>query len=176
VAGAGARVAVLAVAAMAALAGCEPWRCDFESHGACVEFETNPPDVHAAKQRMDRLLDLELPYWNLHKLDGWRILYRDTAQYECYLTARNDGCTDYINHTLSIRLRDEDGACFEAAELLHELGHYALGDPTHSNPLWKGVDDQFAPVVWDRPDAPRPCRDTFAGVRTGMWTVNIDGF
>ena len=47
---------------------CDPWRCDFHSHGACVEFETDPPDLAVAKPRVDALLDRELPFWGLSNL------------------------------------------------------------------------------------------------------------
>jgi hypothetical protein len=164
------------VAAVAALAGCDPWHCAFESHGACVEFTQPPPDLAAAKVRMDRLLDLELPYWGLSSLEGWRIQYRESPDYPCYLADRNDGCTDYLEHTLSVRLHADSHGCFEAAELLHELGHYRLGDPMHSNAQWDGVEGQFAGVVWDRPDAPPECVARYGGITTGMWHVNRNSF
>ncbi|ACL66538.1 conserved hypothetical protein [Anaeromyxobacter dehalogenans 2CP-1] len=170
----GAGAAVAAAAALLSLAACDPWHCSFESHGACVEFESPPADLEAARARMDRLLELELPFWNLHSLSGWRIQYRDTTEYVCYLATRNEGCTDYIQHTLSLHVPDDSGGCFEAAELLHELGHYKLGDPTHSNPRWKDVDAAFAGIVWDRPDAPAECRKRYQGIRLGMWPVGTD--
>ncbi|MGC3996788.1 MAG: hypothetical protein QM767_04340 [Anaeromyxobacter sp.] len=163
-----------ALAAGWLLCGCDPWRCDFDSHGACIEFETDPPDLAAAKVRVDRILDLEMGYWNLHDLSGWRVLYRDSADYVCYLSTRNDGCTDYPNHTLSVLVPAEARDCFEAAELLHELGHYELGDPMHANPAWDGVDPRFAPFVWDRPDAPASCVDAYRGIRLGVWQVHRD--
>ncbi len=166
---------MLGVAA-AALSGCHTWHCDFDSHGACVEFPSPPADVAATKQRMDRLLDLELPYWGLSSLSGWRIQYRDTTDYPCYLNDRNDGCTDFIEQTMSVRLPPDAPDCFEAAELLHELGHYDLGDPMHSNPLWDGVDGQFAGIVWRRPDAPPECTKRWAGISSGVWPVNRNGF
>ncbi|WP_248354102.1 hypothetical protein [Anaeromyxobacter oryzae] len=170
----------LLLAALATLTvgvtACDPWRCDFDSHGACIEFETNPADLAAAQARVDRLLDLELPYWNLHRLGGWRIQFRDTPEYVCYLATRNEGCTDYVNKTISVRVPPDSMGCFEAAELLHELGHYALGDPMHANPAWAGVDAQFAGIVWDRPDAPASCVRRYGGIRHGMWPVNMDGF
>jgi hypothetical protein len=169
-------LAACLVALAAGLGGCDPWRCDFESHGACIEFETNPPHLDAARARVDRLLDLELPYWNLHSLSGWRIQFRESPEYVCYLATRNEGCTDYVNKTLSVRVPPESRDCFEAAELLHELGHYALGDPMHSAPGWKGVADQFAPIVWDRADAPGSCVRRYHGIREGMWPVNMDSF
>lgn len=159
-----------------ALAACDPWRCDFESHGACIEFETDPPDLGAARLRVDALLAAELPYWNLTRLSGWRIQFRDTAEYTCYVAARNDGCTDYLQQTMSVRVPVDGDGCFEASELLHELGHYALGDPTHVSPRWRGVEAQFAPMVWDRPDADPLCLARYGGVREGMWTVNLNGF
>ena len=66
--------------------------------------------------------------------------------------------------------------CFEAAELLHELGHYTLGDPMHSAPAWSGVDARFAPIVWDRPDAPASCVARWRGVTSGAWPVNGNAF
>jgi hypothetical protein len=165
------------VAALAALAACDPWHCAFESHGACVEYATTPPrDLAAAKRRMDALLDLELSYWGLSNLGGWRIQYRDSADYPCYLADRNDGCTDYLHNTLSVRLHSDSAGCFEAAELLHELGHYRLGDPMHSNDLWGGVEGQFARFVWDRPDAAPECVARYHGIVTGMWHVNRNAF
>lgn len=170
-------VSIAAVAALGgALAGCDPWRCDFESHGACIEFETDPPDLAAAQVRVDRLLDLELPYWNLHSLSGWRIQFRDGPEYVCYLATRNEGCTDYMTKTISVRVPVNSRGCFEAAELVHELGHYALGDPVHANPRWAGVDARFGPVVWDRPDAPEACVDRYKGNRFGMWPVVMNQF
>jgi hypothetical protein len=165
-----------ALAAALTLAGCSPWHCDFESHGACIEFERDPPDLEAARARVDRLLELELPYWDLHDLSGWRIQFRTGSAYVCYLATRNDGCTDYLEKTLSVRVPEDCAGCFEAAELQHELGHYALGDPMHANPLWDGVDARFAPVVWDRPDAAPECRTRYDGLREGMWPVNRNSF
>jgi hypothetical protein len=162
--------------ALAALTGCDRWACDFESHGACVEFTQDPPDLEEARRRVDRLLELELPYWGLASLDGWRIQFRDTAEYPCYVAARNDGCTDYIEQTMSVRVPPDAKGCFEAAELLHELGHYELGDPMHSSPRWDGVDAQFAPMVWERPDAPPECVKRYGGIRSGVWPVTRDRF
>jgi len=172
------RAAILAGAlgALAVLSGCEPWRCDFESHGACIEFTKDPPDVSLARRRMDALLALELPYWGLSRLDGWRIQLRETAEYPCYFADRNEGCTDYIEHTISVRLPQDARGCFEAAELMHELGHYELGDPMHSNPLWTGIDAQFARIVWDRPDAPPECVERYSGITAGVWPVRRHRF
>jgi hypothetical protein len=164
------------LAAALALAGCDPWACDFESHGACVEFETDPPDLADARRRVDALLATELPFWGLSNLDGWRVQYRDGAEYMCYLTQRNDGCTDYLEKTLSVRVPPDAPGCFEAAELLHELGHYALGDPMHSAPRWRDVEAQFAPIVWDRPDAQSACVERYRGIHAGVWTVREDRF
>ncbi len=166
----------MACAVAVALSGCNAWSCDLHSHGACVEFATPPADLAAAQRRMDRLLELELPYWGLSSLDGWRIQYRDSPDYTCYMVDRNDGCTDYVKQTLSLRLPPDVPGCFEAAELLHELGHYALGDPMHSNPHWAGVDTQFAGIVWDRPDAPPECVARYKGIVAGMWVVNQNSF
>nr|WP_242395566.1 hypothetical protein [Anaeromyxobacter sp. SG63] len=174
--GGGRRRSLAALAALAAtaagVAGCEPWRCDFDSHGACVEFVTDPADLADAKARVDRILDLELPYWNLHSLSGWRIQYRDSPEYVCYFSSENEGCTDYLNQTLSVRVPPDSEGCFEAAELLHELGHYELGDPMHASSRWDGVDGEFAAMVWDRPDAAEPCVRRYGGIRSGMWPVN----
>jgi hypothetical protein len=174
----GARAGILAgaVAALAALPACEPWRCDFESHGACVEFTRDPPDLALAQARMDALLALELPYWGLSSLAGWRIQIRDSAEYPCYFADRNEGCTDYVAKTLSVRLPPDARGCFEAVELLHELGHYELGDPMHSNRLWDGIDAQFSRIVWDRPDAPPECVERYGGITTGVWPVRRHAF
>lgn len=163
-------------AAALALCACEPWRCDFHSHGACVEFTEDPPDLADAEARMDALLARELPFWGLSSLGGWRIQYRDTSDYPCYLADRNDGCTDYIEKTLSVRIPPGADGCFEAAELLHELGHYALGDPMHSNDRWRDVEPAFARMVWDFPEAPEECVSAYFGRTLGMWPVHIDGF
>jgi hypothetical protein len=64
---------IWACAAALTLASCSPWSCDFHSHGACVEFVRQPADLQDAQRRMDRLLELELPYWGLSNLSGWRI-------------------------------------------------------------------------------------------------------
>lgn len=170
------RLFACALAALAALSGCDPWRCDFESHGACVEFTKDPANLAAAQRRVDALLALELPYWGLSSLDGWRIQFRETADYPCYFADRNDGCTDYVEHTLSVRLPPDSRGCFEAAELLHELGHYRLGDPMHSSSHWDGVDAQFARIVWDRPDAPPECVARYGGITAGIWPVRRNAF
>jgi hypothetical protein len=169
-------VAIGACAAALSLAGCESWSCDFHSHGACVEFLRKPRDLAAAQQRMDRLLELELPYWGLSSLGGWRIQFRESPDYPCYMVDLNDGCTDYLEQTISVRLPPEMPECFEAAELLHELGHYELGDPMHSSPRWDGVEDAFAPIVWDRPDAPRECLARYRGIVSGVWVVHKNSF
>jgi hypothetical protein len=164
------------VAGALALAGCDPWDCDFQSHGACIEFETDPPDLAEATRRVDALLETELPFWGLSNLEGWRVQYRNGAEYSCYLAQRNDGCTDYLEKTLSVRVPPGASDCFEAAELLHELGHYALGDPMHSSPRWEDVEAQFAPIVWDHPDAPAACVERYRGIRMGVWSVREDHF
>jgi hypothetical protein len=159
-----------------ALAGCQPWHCDFESRGACIEFKNDPPDMEEARVRMDRLLELELAFWGLANLDGWRIQFRDSASYPCYFADRNDGCTDYLERTISVRLPPDVPGCFEATELLHELGHYELGDPMHSNARWADLDAAFAGIVWDRPDAPPECVERYAGITSGVWPVTRHGF
>jgi hypothetical protein len=165
-----------AACALAALAACDPWNCDFESHGACIEFTTDPPDMDAARLRVDALLARELPFWGINSLSGWRIQYRDTTEYSCYLAASSEGCTDYLEKTMSVRVPPTARGCFEAAELLHELGHYELGDPMHSNDLWKDLDGAFARMVWDFPGAPPECVSRYKGVTTGMWAVTPDHF
>lgn len=165
----------LAGAALA-LASCAPWDCDFDSHGACVEFETDPPDLDEAKARVDALLARELPFWGLANLSDWRVQFRDGAEYACYLAQRNDGCTDYVEKTLSVRVPPDAPGCFEAAELLHELGHYALGDPMHSAARWRDVEAAFAPLVWDHPAAPDACVKRYEGIRSGVWAVGEDRF
>jgi len=166
----------LAAGALLTLAACDTWRCDFESHGACIEFATDPPDLEAARLRVDALLDRELPFWGLSSLGGWRIQFRDTANHPCYLASSSEGCTDYVEKTISVRVPATSAGCFEASELLHELGHYALGDPMHSNSLWKGVDSAFAEMVWNFRDAPSECVERYKGITTGMWSVTIDQF
>lgn len=161
---------------MACLAGCEPWRCDFESRGACIEFTTDPADMADAQRRVEALLERELAYWGLANLSGWRIQFRDTLDRQCYLAAESEGCTDYVDKTISVRVPPGAAGCFEASELLHELGHYQLGDPMHSNQLWEGVGPAFPAMVWSFPDAPPECVRRYKGVTTGMWTVNIDHF
>ena len=170
------RSGLLWAAAALLLAGCDPWKCDFYSHGACVEFTSDPPDLSAAHARVDALLDRELPFWGLAHLGGWRVQFRTRIDRPCYLAQESEGCTDFLEKTISVHIPSFAGGCFEAAELLHELGHYDLGDPMHSNPTWGGVSAAFAPMVWDYPGAPKDCVETFKGVTTGMWTVNINGF
>lgn len=165
-----------AACALALLAGCDPWRCDFDSHGACIEFTSDPPDLEAARVRVEALLARELPFWDISSLSGWRIQFRDTTEYSCYLAASSEGCTDYVEKTLSVRVPPTSAGCFEAAELLHEIGHYALGDPMHSNPRWEEVDAAFARMVWDHPGAPAECVERYRGVTTGIWAVTPDRF
>jgi hypothetical protein len=169
---------VAAWACLAALAasGCDQWMCDFHSHGACVEFVREPKDLAAAQRRVDRLLELELPFWGLSSLSGWRVQYRESSEYTCYMIENNDGCTDYAKNTISVRLPPDAPDCFEAAELLHELGHYELGDPMHSNPRWADVEGQFAAMVWDRPDAAPECVARYRGITTGVWVVHRNSF
>ncbi len=165
-----------AAAAALAVTGCSNWKCDFESHGACIEFVTAPADLQATKARVDALLDRELPFWGLANLGGWRVQFRDSAKYDCYFASENEGCTDYLDQTLSVRIPPDGEGCFEAAELLHELGHYELGDPMHSSPRWRGVEAQFAPMVWDYPGAPPECVRRYQGITTGVWTVSFNSF
>jgi len=158
------------------LAACSQGPCDFHSHGACVEFTydtTATPDVQA---RVDRLLELEMAFWGLHHLGGWKVQFRGTPEYLCYVSARNDGCTNYFNREISVRVLPDSEGCFESSELLHELGHYTLGDPAHSDPRWRDVDGQFAGIVWQRDDAAESCRHRYRDIFVGMWPVRIDGF
>ena len=152
-----------------------PWRCDFDSHGACVEFEdrSRPTSADGEPARRTRSSTRELPFWGLSNLDGWRIQYRNDAGVRLLpRRAATTGCTDYLEKTLSVRIPPDAGGCFEAAELLHELGHYELGDPMHSNSRWKRRGgDQFAPMVWDRPDAAPECVERYHGIRARRsWT------
>jgi hypothetical protein len=165
-----------ALAPLAVLPACSPWSCDFDSHGACIEFVAKPANMDDARRRVDALLGRELAYWNLANLDGWRVQFRESAEYTCYFAARNEGCTDYVERTLSVRIPPDSMGCFEAAELLHELGHYELGDPMHSNPVWRNVDAQFAPMVWDHEGAPPECIKRYGGITSGIWTVESDSF
>ena len=165
-----------ACAAALALCACDRWACDLYSHGACVEFPNPPANPATAQQRVDRLLELELPYWGLSRLSGWRVQFRESSEYPCYMVDRNDGCTDYLKQTISIRLPPDAPSCFEAGELLHELGHYALGDPMHSNERWEGVEGEFAGIVWDRPDAPPECVAHYRGTVAGEWVVHRNAF
>lgn len=165
-----------AIAALLSLSACQRWNCSFDSHGACIEFDYEEPDLADAKARVDRLLDLELAFWDLSKLDGWRLQFRRSSSYPCYFATRNDGCTDYLSQTISVRVPPDAPDCFEAAEVLHELGHYKLGDPMHSASRWKDVDAQFSTMVWDRPDAAPACVERYEGIRSGMWPVRVDGF
>lgn len=170
------RVAWLAAAAAFATAGCSSWRCDFDSHGACIEFVTPPADIQAARVRVDALLDRELAFWGLSSLEGWRVQFRDSASYDCYFATENEGCTDFLDKTLSVRIPPQSGGCFEAAELLHELGHYELGDPMHSSSRWHGIEAAFAPMVWDHPGAPPECVRRYRGITSGVWAVRYDSF
>lgn len=166
----------VAAAALLLLSGCEPWDCAFESHGACIEFADEPADLEDAQRRTDRLLEIGLAFWGLANVDDWRIQFRTSSDYPCYFATRNEGCTDYIAKTISVRIPPDAPDCFEAAEVLHELGHYELGDPMHSSDRWKGVDAQFAAMVWDRPDAAPSCVERYQGIHEGMWPVRIDAF
>lgn len=165
-----------AAAAAALLSGCSPWHCNFESHGACIEFTTPPGDLTATQARVDALLDRELPYWGLSGLSGWRIQFRDSANHPCYLAAESEGCTDYVENTISVHVPATSLGCFEAAELLHELGHFSLGDPMHSNDLWAGVEPAFPRMVWDFPGAPAECIARYQDVTSGMWIVQQNHF
>ncbi len=165
-----------ALAPVLALPACSSWNCDFDSHGACIEFVTKPANLEDTRRRVDALLEIELAYWGLSNLSGWRVQFRDSAEYTCYFAATNEGCTDYVDHTLSVFVRPDSMGCFEAAELLHELGHYRLGDPMHSSSGWRGVDAQFAPTVWNRPDAPPECVERYGGITSGPWAIRYDSF
>lgn len=170
------RLAGFTVCVGALLAGCAAGPCDLHSHGACVSFTYDASGIPDLQARVDRLLELEMPFWGLHHIAGWRIEFRNTNHYNCYLNLSNSGCTDFLSQEISVYVQPTFGECFEAAQLLHELGHYTLGDPTHSDPKWRDVPAQFASTVWDRPDAPASCVQRFAGIVTGMWPVNYDGF
>jgi hypothetical protein len=165
-----------AAASTLLLGACEPWHCDFWSHGACVEFTYDPGPLEPVKARVDRLLELEMPYWGVSQISGWRIQFRTTQAYTCYFAKLSEGCTDYVERTMSVRVSPGANGCFEASALLHELGHYALGDPMHSAPGWEGVDAAFGPIVWDRPDAPQVCVDRFRGIYKGPWALAPNTF
>jgi hypothetical protein len=167
--------ATLVALAMAA-SGCDTWRCDFDSHGACIEFTPELTDLPATRARVDALLAREMPFWGIGSLSGWRIQFRDGTDHPCYLASSSEGCTDYLEKTISVRIPPSAHGCFEASELLHELGHYVLGDPMHSNDTWKGVEAAFARMVWDFEGAPEDCVSRYQGVTTGIWTVRIDQF
>ena len=168
--------AVSSVLLAALLGGCARGPCDVYSHGACVGFTYDVTQVQDLQARVDRLLELEMAYWGLHHIAGWRIEFRDSPHYDCYLNLTNSGCTNFFNNEISVYVHPSFGDCFEGAPLLHELGHYTLGDPTHDDPKWRPLPDQFAGVVWDRPDAPASCVRRFHGIVQGMWPVNFDGF
>ena len=172
------RSAVAFVAAGLWAFGCarQQGACDFESHGACVQFTYDATAIPDLRARVDRLLELEMAFWGVHALKGWTVQFRDTSHYDCYLNMTNSGCTNYFDQEMSVLADPAYGQCFESAPLLHELGHYTLGDPTHSDPRWRDVPGSFAAMVWDRPDAPAACVDRFQGVRDGMWPVHFDGF
>lgn len=167
---------VAAAAALVLLVACDTWRCDFESRGACIEFTSDPPDLAAAKARVDALLDRELGYWGIASLSGWRVQFRTSLDHPCYLAAESEGCTDYVDKTLSVRIPPSSAGCFEASELLHELGHFELGDPMHSNGAWHGIEAAFPAMVWDYPGAPPECVARYKGITSGMWIVGIDRF
>ena len=162
--------------AIRVLAGCSKWNCSFDSHDACIEFETAPRDLAAAKARVEALLDRELPFWGLSGLSGWRIQFRDSANHPCYLAAESEGCTDYVEQTISVHVPPTSGGCFEASELLHELGHFTLGDPMHSNDLWRGVEGAFPRMVWNFPGAPAECVARYKDITSGMWIVQLNHF
>lgn len=160
------------------LLGCaqEQGSCLFESHGACIRFTYDVSAVPDLQARMDRLLELEMAVWGLRSLRGWTIQFRRSASYNCYLNMVNSGCTNFFDREMSVQVREEYGDCFEAAPLLHELGHYTLGDPAHSDAQWHDIPTRFADIVWNRPDAPASCVEEFQGVTTGMWPVNFNSF
>ncbi len=150
--------------------------CDFQSHGACIQFTFDTSKIPDVQARVDRFLALAMPFWGLHAIQGWTIQFRDSDQYDCYLNMTNSGCTNYFDQEMSVWVQPAFDGCFEAAPLLHELGHYTIGDPTHSDARWRDVSGQFAALVWDRPDAAASCKQRFSGVTTGMWPVNFNGF
>jgi hypothetical protein len=163
-------------AALSLGAGCAQGPCDFYSHGACVAFTYDVSALPDVQGRVDRLLEREMAYWGVHHISGWRIEFRDTDRYDCYLSLKNSGCTNYFNQEMSVYVGPSFLECFEAAPLLHELGHYTIGDPTHSDERWKPIPDRFAEMVWARPDAAPACARRFNGIATGMWPVHFDGF
>jgi hypothetical protein len=156
--------------------GCAQGRCDFHSHGGCIEFTYDVSGIPDLQARVDKLLDLEMAFWDLHSLDGWKVQFRATQSYDCYLVMQNDGCTNYFLREMSVYVAVDADGCFESAELLHELGHFKLGDPTHSDAKWHDIDPQFAPIVWDRPDAADSCQLRYRGIFAGMWPVRFGGF
>ncbi len=169
--------ALVAAAVAVAMGGCSmQGACDYHSHGACVQFTYDTSQLKNVQARLDSLLEHEMPFWGLHGISGWTIQFRANTDYNCYLNTDNSGCTDYFQRTLSVYVSPDDGDCFEAAPLLHELGHYTIGDPTHSDPHWQDVPGAFAEMVWNRPDAAPECVKIFQGVTTGMWPVHFNGF
>ena len=163
-------------AAALALGACAPWSCDFDSHGACIEFATNPPDLAEASRRVDALLDAELPFWGLSNLDGWRVQFRDGPEYTCYLARRNEAARTTSRRPCRCGSRRTRLTASRRRSCSTSSGITRLGDPMHSAPRWQDVDDQFAPIVWDHPDAPPACVERYRGIHDGVWTVREDQF
>ena len=122
---------------------CDPWHCDFESHGACVEFEQPPARPGGARRpRVDRAArpascrsgtsePLRAGASSTARRSGVRLLPRRAA---------TTGCTDYLEKTFSVRLPAGRGRLHRGGRAAPRARHYELGDPMHRTSAGRDVE------------------------------------
>jgi hypothetical protein len=135
--GSSAKALLLSTIACAIACGDEP---GFYVRGARVVADTDAafarrPDF---PERIESTIDAALSYWggDWRALHGRSITLTDAPSVSCGGTASALGCYD---GDIRITTRDPGVGtfrCVEETTLVHEIGHAAIGDPTHQDPRW----------------------------------------
>ena len=101
------------------------------------------------KVRLKKAIERGAQYWRMHpeELAGWRLRIKGGDVW-CEGGGGYQGCTDFINFTVTITL--EGASCIEMSAILHEMGHvksYPWGDPWHWDTGWwnhQGMENMWA--------------------------------
>lgn len=137
-----------ALALLLLVAGClspPEWTGDPDLFGvdlvvadASPAYATNPD----ARPRLKRVLDLTSRYLGHRpeELSGMRLILRPGDTAPC----GNAGCCDWSSNTITVTT--DTGNCIESLCIPHELLHYYIGDPEHSDPRWRQM-NAFLPTL-----------------------------
>lgn len=136
----GARIALLA----ALLAGCGGAAAPvptFTVRGASIVVDSDAPFTQQADfpERLESTLDVALGYWGggWGDLDEVTITFTDAPHVACGSQGAALGCHE--GRDIRLTVRDPGAgelACVEQTVLVHEVGHAAIGDPSHRDPRW----------------------------------------